>query len=798
MTFRSVLRLLGMGLAILTFALAILTVRSSAGNRQWTVRAGNALMTYALAERTLQLNLLNARAGLLRNYDPVNANLASARESLAHLRALPLRTATRSALASLIAGNERQEDLVERFKSDNALLQNSLARFTAGDVTQVPAQKILSARILKLTLDTSPQTVGDARAALARVRPAPDGTIGAQLVSHARLLVCVLPELDDLLHAIRAMRMEDRTDRLQAAVGQETSERMASTRRYVVSLAISIVLLVIDVVWLLMAQRIRARELRVQADNERLSAAIATPLIDAANGNFADRIYEALNRLAAHISARRIQLTIPGVPYCSLIAWPASVRESDWLGRLVKAADLDRAWVDDRVVVSRQQGGVTTALGRAMAATGTENLVLLRVLDPFRVIIGFEPDEASTIQRRDLVAAVASAIVSIAHGARRQVMQRERERLERTLARARRMEAIGTMASGVAHNFNNIIGAIGGYAEMGRERSRAGSAERHDFEEIQDAVERAQHLVDDILSFGRQGRSAKRPLDLRDVLTRSVGLLAASSRAGSVISPNFADSGYPVLGAAGDLQQVFLNLGNNALQAGEGKPVTIAVDRVRLVSERHLSHANLEPGEYVVVSVSDNGPGIRDVAMRRLFEPFFTTKPCGTGLGLSTAWEVVQDHGGTIDVENLPGVGARFGVWLPVTANGIIAKEGNGARILLLAEPERLGEIEDLLAELGYEPIGCPLTTCAEILPALMADADAVLVAAAGSARTKALISEVISMLEGRQLILATPDDEIADTSRLAARLTYPIVPAELSRTLADVTGDFPAVSMAC
>jgi signal transduction histidine kinase len=782
-------------LAIAAIATSAVTLRAMDESRRWTSAVSNAIMSYTLAERTLQVDLLTARSGLLRSYDPVNADLIAAGDNLADLRRLPMREPARRVLREITSAAERQEMLVERFKSRNALLQNSLTRFTANGIAEIGDHHVLSAWILKLTLDTSEMTVREARSAVRSLSRAPDRTAAAQLVSHARLLVSVLPEIDRLLNSIRAMHMEERVGRLQTLLRAEATDRADAVRHLQMLFGMVVVLLAATVTAMILRQRQYTRELQAHADNERLSAAIAMPLIDTGHATFTARVAEAVDRLAAHVGAKRLLLMIPGASGPSHFSAPRSDMDRDWFCQVVRTADSNGAWSGDRVVASTRGGGGHPAVIEAMRDAGITDLVLLRTAEPNRVVIGFEPEGAATAQRRDHIAGIASAIVAIAHGARREVLQLERERLERTVARAGRMETIGAMASGVAHNFNNIIGAIGGFAEMGQERTRNGSLARRHFDEISSAVQRARDLVDEILTFAKQGRSCKRAVDLSAIIEEAVQLLSAAER-GDEFRLQPPQVGLTVLGAGSELQQVILNICNNAAHAGGGLPVAISAERASLDEHRHLSHGHLAPGEYVTVSISDRGPGIPETAKNRLFEPFFTMKAGGTGLGLSTAWEIVQDHGGTIDVRNLE-PGACFTVWLPELPDGQeFAVPGDGTRILLLSQLSQLPAEEELLAELGYEPVGMPLSTNRARLLRVLEDCDAVLAASCNSANVMELVQELAGAVQGRALLVATPEGPLFDCELPTGRLAYPLQRRELTAVLPGLLGNRAAVGV--
>jgi signal transduction histidine kinase len=781
------LRVIAALLLLGTVVAALITIPQMSRNRRWIDDTNRAMMRYALAQHALQVNLLTARAGLLRNYDPLNADIASTRDSLALLQGVHSSASVQDVVQSMRVANARQEALVERFKSSNALLQNSLTRFTANGSQESGTYNYLSAQILKLTLDTSPATVRDAQAALRRMTAMPEGTSGAQMISHARLLVRILPEIDATLQAIRAIGMETRIEQLRVALNEEAEARTALEQTRLIALRILTLLFLASVIAILMLQRLHNRELRAQAASERLSATIAIPLIDTVHQNFLARAQDAVEHLARHNGARRMQLLIPDFPNAPCFVSPPSEPDDPWLERLAAASDADEAWDGDLVVVPDMRGQ-TGALGRGMRDAGVKALVMLRTSDPFRVLIGFEPERLGQVLRPDHLAGLASALVAIAHGARREVLQIERDRLERKLAQARRMEAIGAMASGVAHNFNNILGAIRGFAEMGQERTRNGSSSRRNFDEIQAAVERARGLVDDILGFAKQGRTTKRVVNLFDILEQTVRLLGASLRYEAQFTLAGENTHCAVLGAEADLQQVFLNICNNAAQASRGRAVRIAVRRQPLAEERHFSHSALLPGKYVVVEISDSGSGIDLSIRRRLFEPFFTTKPGGTGLGLSTAWEIIQGHGGTIDVGEAPAGGARFSVWLPeVEAGSGTSVTGDGARVLLLGDSGQLSSDEEMLAELGYEPLAFPLEVELGRLRAAVADVDAVLVASWRTEAITFIVERLRTVLDHQPLLVAAPTASPWAIANMFTVLAYPLQPDELAARLAEL-----------
>ncbi|WP_267428556.1 ATP-binding protein, partial [Methylobacterium sp. GC_Met_2] len=161
-------------------------------------------------------------------------------------------------------------------------------------------------------------------------------------------------------------------------------------------------------------------------------------------------------------------------------------------------------------------------------------------------------------------------------------------------------------------------------------------------------------------------------------------------------------------GEPAQLQQVIHNLIRNAIQASEpGAAVDVQLERLRLPGRRVLSHGELPSGAYVCIRVSDTGRGMDEATRARIFEPFFTTRPAGTGLGLATAFEFVQEQAGAFDVRSAPGVGSTFAVWLPALPEAEPGVSAAGGTVMIVgAARSALQDDEEILAALGYEPIG--------------------------------------------------------------------------------------------
>jgi PAS domain S-box-containing protein len=291
----------------------------------------------------------------------------------------------------------------------------------------------------------------------------------------------------------------------------------------------------------------------------------------------------------------------------------------------------------------------------------------------------------------------------------------ERRRLEEQLRHSQKMEAIGQLAGGVAHDFNNILTVIQGHASLLRAGGNLPEPQRVSVDQIYQAAERAAGLTRQLLTFSRRQVMQPRPLDLNTVLgnmTRMLGRIL-----GEDISLQFNYSaGQPwVYADEGMIEQVVMNLAVNSRDAmPAGGQLTIKIVALELRPGELARHPDGRPGRFVCFSVADTGSGIKPEVLPHIFEPFFTTKAVGkgTGLGLATVYGIVKQHGGWITVESQVGQGTTFQVFIPAI-EGVTGKASDtsldatmprGAETVLVVEDEAAVRelVSGLLKAQGY------------------------------------------------------------------------------------------------
>jgi signal transduction histidine kinase len=390
-------------------------------------------------------------------------------------------------------------------------------------------------------------------------------------------------------------------------------------------------------------------------------------------------------------------------------------------GSIVATPRLDEAGVAKRLAMLKG-----TELHRFR--DGSQRLVALHSLPQFGLEVVLTRDLTVVLvswrQAARLTAAGVAFLLAVMAGAVCLVQRADRRRtvaqhaLQAQSSRAGKLESLGTMAGGVAHDFNNILAAIIGFGEMAQDSAPAGSALARHLDKSMQAALRGKSLVERILTFSSGGGRHSAVFELEPVVEEVLALLAGSMQPAISVERFLDAKGARQRGDPTRAFEAVMNLCTNALQAMPGGGVMrIELKRIRIEETRVLSHTKLFAGDYLALSVADTGSGVSAEVMEHLFEPFFTTRgpQSGTGLGLAVVHGVMAECAGAIDVVSERGKGARFTLYFPECTDAIgtrtaaarIAPSGCGQTLLVIDDdPTLVSLAEEMLTGLGYRPVG--------------------------------------------------------------------------------------------
>ncbi|OPZ16886.1 MAG: Blue-light-activated protein [candidate division BRC1 bacterium ADurb.BinA364] len=291
----------------------------------------------------------------------------------------------------------------------------------------------------------------------------------------------------------------------------------------------------------------------------------------------------------------------------------------------------------------------------------------------------------------------------------------ERESMREQLEQARKMESVGRLAGGVAHDFNNMLGVILGYVEMVLEEVDSAVPMHADLQEIKRAAQRSADLTRQLLAFARKQTIAPKVLDLNETIGGTLNFLRRLIGESVELAWKPAEGLWPVKVDPTQIDQILTNLCANARDAIAAGPGSIFIETQNVVfdEEHRAAHADFAPGAFVMLAVADNGPGIPREVLKHVFEPFFTTKEVGqgTGLGLATVYGIAKQNNGFVHIYSEPGKGTIVKIYLPrYHGDGQAAPAAENesprgrAETVLLVEDEAaiLHMSKSMLEKLGY------------------------------------------------------------------------------------------------
>lgn len=386
---------------------------------------------------------------------------------------------------------------------------------------------------------------------------------------------------------------------------------------------------------------------------------------------------------------------------------------------------------------------------------------------------------------------------------RRRQAEKEKARLEAQLQQTHKMEAIGTLAGGIAHDINNLLGIIVGNTEFVEDEIPECHVAQKFLQEIRNACQRGSDLVRRILTFNRKSEYEVKTINLGSLIKESLKLLRASIPTTIEIRQNIAGNLPTVLGDFTQLTQLVLNLCTNAAHAmdDEGGILEISLEKIELGTNDVKFFPDLVPGVYVSMKVSDNGCGIKPEIINRIFEPYFTTREIGdgTGMGLVLVNSVVKNHDGAISVYSEPGKGSTFQVLLPYAGSEAAIEKtidelpARGTeRILFIDDDAAMVKIgKKRLEKLGYEvETRTNSVEALELFRAAPDRFDLIISDTAMSGMTgDRLAEEAMKIRSDVPIILCTGYSEIitkekAEQMGICAFLTKPIGISKMARTI--------------
>lgn len=732
--------------AVLAMALAFVAIGRDFGRVSHEAML-TTLRTIDASHALLQRDVLRARAGFLTSYDPLVASIVSLKEAPPRL-ALRIREEALDDDGYLVQPLDRlkssidtDERLIERFKTMNALLQNSTAVFgrtltalhgSRNEQVRIAMSGVgdlgnLMMRFAMTTTDRMIEAVIRQRIEqLARSDAASQAPDIQTLIVHAGVVLAMLPAVDATIMAIYGSRTLSHAEQLQERyleiLGRAASQNAVSRA----ILGATAVVLWFCVLLFIFRLRRQTEYLERRLQLENAIAGIKSRIHGARAEEFEEHMQEGLLLLSLQFAVEKIQLAILDSEQGDIVETHCSHGEFSTDLTLIQefTADLRRPATDGALADGWSQGDADRLIAGSVWSRrrNSTHAIAGTVLPDARVgILMVQFANPRTRPCPFIATLLETAVPPLAELVASSHARREKLLLEQRLEQAQRLEALGTLAGGIAHEFNNILGSILGYSEMALQILRKSSAARVYVEKVLASGDRAKRVIDQVLAFSRKRDRPSRPFDLIEAIADFQPLLQVTlaDKVGlhlSLPAHPATIEGHPI-----EFQQVLLNLCKNAMEASaRGQHVELDVTPVRIAGRMMLSHGEISSGSYFCLAVRDRGVGIDEAKLPHIFEPFYTTKSHsgGTGLGLAAVHGLVAGLRGAINVVSDGASGTTFEVYLPASDRPPLPIKsfygerstpiGNGQRVAILERDTFLLRMhEEKVAALGYEPLGC-------------------------------------------------------------------------------------------